>query len=115
MGCGGSKSNHELAAIATAAPFPKGHVVLRDLIVALEAEYVHGKEAAVGTWLQRDFEMLGRGGEMELQTVNLTKDQFDAWVENVEDAIRNKATSINNCARVILYPLLPPPAAFACC
>ena len=95
MGCGSSSpTKQELAAAAVNPPLPKGHPILASLFGALEAEYERDAGPVVGDFLN-NFESFGRGGEAELSPFGISVDDFTAWVEKVEEAIRQKATTLS--------------------
>jgi len=93
MGCGPSKN--DLAAEAADVPLPKSHPMLESLFQALDAEYGQNKEGAVGAWLEKLPEF-GRGGDIELKAHDVDVDDFTAWVEDVQKALRKEATSLHN-------------------
>ena len=116
MGCGDSKANN-LNAVANVPPIPRGHRLLNSLYDALEAEYDKGHGAIVAKWIEDLKET--RADKKDLEEHHVSVEEFVTWVEGVEEALREKATSTHNLKmiwnagvpRVPPQPVQPQPVA----
>ena len=81
-------SPEEMAEVAHTPPIPLDHGILLELHKELVKEYDNGTEGAVARWLEHMLPQFGRGGAEELEKVHSTVDDFKAWVEQVEAALK---------------------------
>ena len=77
-----------MAEVAHTPPIPLDHGILLELHKELVKEYDNGTEGAVARWLEHMLPQFGRGGAEELEKVHSTVDDFKAWVEQVEAALK---------------------------
>lgn len=93
MGCCASRNDDDgLKQKAQAAPIPAGSSLLKRLADALDAEYNKGKEGAVRRFVFDVKET--RTDRKALEAAGTDGDAFEAWVGDVEEAIKQNATSV---------------------
>ena len=88
MGCGASSRSAPADAEAARKPIltPEHRHILAGFASSLEAEYVNDQDQAVGRWL----DSLPKPGGV---VGNVSKDNFEEWLDNVERCVRPQAHS----------------------